>query len=85
MKQREKIKLTLERIRLAKKLVAQQTEFISLARKIGYEPVHAPATLQRFRTQLSDERLALIRLTRSQQKASRKLATAQTSVGRRAA
>lgn len=65
MKRREKIKLTLERIKLAKKLVAQQTEFISLARKIGYEPVYAPATLQRFRTQLSDERLALIRLTRS--------------------
>jgi hypothetical protein len=80
MKRREKIKLTLERIDLAKKLVAQQTEFISLARKIGYEPVHAPATLQRFRTQLSDERLALIRLTRSAQSKYAKPATTYSLV-----
>jgi hypothetical protein len=68
MNRREQIKLTLERIKVAKKLVAQQTDFISLSRRIGYEPVLAPATLQRFRTQLLDERLALIRLTKSSQK-----------------
>ena len=85
MKRREKIKLTLERIKLAKKLVAQQTEFIFLARKIGYEPVHAPATLQRFRTQLSDERLALIRLTRSGQGNFAKPAPASPLASRKAA
>jgi hypothetical protein len=84
MKRREKIKLTLERIKLAKKLVAQQTEFISLARRIGYEPVYAPATLQRFRAQLSDERLALIRLTRSQRNFG-KPTTASPLGGRKAA
>jgi hypothetical protein len=82
MNRREEIKLTLERIRVAKKLVAQQMEFISLSRKIGYEPVLAPATLQRFRAQLSDERLALIRLTRSGQ---RNPAAVSRFFGRRAA
>jgi hypothetical protein len=85
MNRREKIKLTLERIRLAKKLVAQQGEFIILARKIGYEPIHAPATLQRFRTQLSDERLALIRLTRIGQRNLASPASAPAFVGRKAA
>lgn len=68
MDRRREIKLTLERIKVAKRLVDQQMEFISLSRKIGYEPILAPATLQRFRTQLSDERLALIRLTKSSQR-----------------
>ncbi|MGE3872954.1 MAG: hypothetical protein AB7F74_08365 [Parvibaculaceae bacterium] len=85
MNRHDKIKLTLERIRLAKKLVAQQAEFISLSRKIGYEPVHAPATLQRFRVQLSDERLALIRLTRSGQKLDTPTASTSSFIARKAA
>ncbi|MGE0241521.1 MAG: hypothetical protein AB7F09_10785 [Parvibaculaceae bacterium] len=71
MDRRERIKLTLEQIKVAKKLVAQQIEFISLAKAIGYEPVHAPATLQRFRAQLSMQRNALVRLTRSGQRVRR--------------
>lgn len=63
MDQRDHIKLTLERIKMARKLVAQQTEFIRLAKAIGFEPVHGTAVLQRFRTQLSDERATLLRLT----------------------
>jgi hypothetical protein len=85
MDQRQEIKLTLERIKVAKKLVAQQMEFISLSRKIGYEPVLAPATLQRFRAQLSDDRLALIHLTRSGQGNLRKPATAPRFIERKAA
>jgi hypothetical protein len=85
MTRREKIRLTLERIKLAKKLVVQQAEFISLARKIGYEPVHAPATLERFRAQLSDERLALIHLTRHGQRNLARRATASRFFGRKAA
>lgn len=68
MNRREKIRLTLERIKVAKELVADQVEFIALSRAIGYEPIYAPTTLQRFRSQLSEQRAALTRLTRSGQK-----------------
>jgi hypothetical protein len=68
MNRREKIKLTLEQIKVVKKLVAEQAEFISLSRAIGYEPIHAPTTLQRFRSQLSERRRALAHLTTSGQK-----------------
>jgi hypothetical protein len=68
MDRREKIKLTLQRIKIGKKLVARQIEFIHLAKTIGYEPVHAAANLQKFRGELSDQRKALIELTRSDQK-----------------
>ena len=68
MNRRDQIKLTLERIRVTKILVADQVEFISLAKTIGYEPVHAPATVRRLRAQLSQARRALVRLTRSGQK-----------------
>lgn len=64
MNRRDQIKLTLERIKVARKLVAQQTEYIRLAKAVGYEPVHGAAVLRRFRTQLSDQRAALLRLTR---------------------
>ena len=85
MDRREEIQFTLERIKVVKKLVAQQTDFITLARKIGYEPVLAPATLQRFRTQLSHERLVLIHLTRSGQRSLTQLPTASHFDGRKAA
>jgi hypothetical protein len=65
MNRRERIRLSLARIKVTKQLVAKQEEFIALAKVIGFEPVHAPATLARFRTQLSTERAALLRLTRS--------------------
>jgi hypothetical protein len=50
---------------VARKLVAQQTEYIRLAKAVGYEPIHGAVVLQRFRTQLSDQRAALLRLTRA--------------------
>jgi hypothetical protein len=68
MNRRDKIRLSLARIKVTKRLVAKQEEFITLAKSIGFEPVHAPATLERFRTQLSTERKALLRLTRSGKK-----------------
>lgn len=68
MNRRERIKLTLERIKVVKKLVADEAEFIALSKTIGYEPVHAPITLQRFRSQLSEQRRTLTQLTRSGQK-----------------
>jgi hypothetical protein len=83
MNRHEKIRLNLEQIKVAKKLVAQQIEFIFLAKAIGYEPVHATATLQRFCTQLSDQRRSLIRLTRSGQK--RRASAGARFITRRAA
>lgn len=68
MNRRDKIRLSLARIKVTKNLVARQEEFITLAKSIGFEPVHAPATLERFRTQLSSERVALLRLTRGGKK-----------------
>ena len=68
MNRHEKIRLTLEQIKVAKKLVAQQIEFIFLAKAIGYEPIHATATLQRFCAQLSDQRKSLVQLTRTQKR-----------------
>jgi hypothetical protein len=68
MDRRQRIKFTLERIKLSKKLVTQQLELIRLGRAIGFEPVHAPANLERYRTQFSEQRLTLIGLTRRVQK-----------------
>jgi hypothetical protein len=68
MDRHERIRLTVERIRVSKKLIAQQLEFIRLARVIGYEPVHAPTNLQKFREQLADQRSQLINLTRTGQR-----------------
>jgi hypothetical protein len=85
MTRRDEIKLTLERIKVAKRLVAQQVEFIRLARKAGYEPVLAPATLERFRTQLSEQRAVLLRLTRSGGKRATAIPRASPSVRQRAA
>ena len=61
-------KLTLERIKVAKRLVEQQVEFIGLARAAGYEPVLAPKTLQHFRSELSQQRMMLTLLTRVSQR-----------------
>jgi len=79
MNRRDQIKLALERIKVTKNLVANQVEFMSLAKAIGYEPVHAPATVQRLRAQLSDARRSLIRLTKSGQKEFTRLAPARAS------
>lgn len=85
MNRRERIKFALERIKVTKKLVAQHVEFIYLAKAIGYEPVYAPATLQRFCSQLSDLRTTLVDLTRSNQKSRARSLPARRPVLRKAA
>jgi hypothetical protein len=49
MNRREKIRLTLDRIRVTKSLVGRLDEFIKLSRTAGYEPVHSMKTLAKFR------------------------------------
>lgn len=85
MSRREEIRLTLERIRMAKKLVADQVEFIALSRAIGYEPIFTPTTLQRFRAQLSEQRAALVQLTRSGQEDFARRSEVSPAVWQRAA
>jgi len=68
MRRREKIRLTLDQIKVTKSLVASLAEFIGLARAAGYEPVHSARTLERFRAELVQKRAALTRLTVSGQK-----------------
>jgi hypothetical protein len=63
MERREKIRLTLNRIKVTKSLVARLTEFVRLARKAGYEPVHSVQTLEKFQTELAELRATLTRLT----------------------
>jgi len=68
MHRREKIRLTLDRIKVTRSLVDGLVEFISLARTAGYEPVHSARTLERFQTELVELRAALTRLTITGQK-----------------
>ncbi len=68
MHRREKIRLTVDRIKVTKSLVDGLVEFISLARTAGYEPVHSARTLERFQTELAELRGSLTRLTLSGQK-----------------
>jgi hypothetical protein len=68
MHRREKIRLTLDRIKVTKSLVDGLIEFISLARTAGYEPAYSARTLERFQAELSELRAALTRLTISGQK-----------------
>ena len=63
MNRREKIRLTLERIKVTKSLTEKLTEFIALARASGYEPVHSTRTLERFAAELREQRHTLARLT----------------------
>jgi len=68
MHRREKIRLTLDRIKVTKSLVDGLIEFISLARTAGYEPDYSARTLERFQTELAELRAALTRLTISGQR-----------------
>jgi len=64
MNRREKIRLTLERIKVTKSLTEKLAEFIELARGSGYEPVHSIRTLERFEAELRELRLAHVRTGR---------------------
>jgi len=67
MNRREKIRLTLDRIRVTKSLVTRLDEFIELSRKAGYEPVHSMKTLGKFRAELAELHASLTRQTISGQ------------------
>jgi hypothetical protein len=68
MNRREKIRLTLEQIKVTRSLVARLAEFIRLARAAGYEPSHSIGTLERIQSQLREQRSTLTRLTINSQK-----------------
>jgi hypothetical protein len=85
MNRREKIRLTLERIKVTKSLTEKLAEFIELARASGYEPVHSIRTLERFEAELRELRLALARLTIVSQKEFRPAQARPAPAPRRAA
>jgi hypothetical protein len=66
MRSRTDIIVTLEKIKVTKKLVSNQVDFIRAAKSIGYRPKYAETTLQRFREQLTAYREDLKRMTKEQ-------------------
>ena len=67
MDRREKIRLTLERIKVTKALVQRLEEFVAIARNAGHEPVHSLRTLERVEGELTRLRASLFRLTTASQ------------------
>jgi hypothetical protein len=66
MTRRTDILVTVNKIKLTRKLEANLTDFVRVARAIGYQPKHAESTLKRFREQLASYREDLKRLTQEQ-------------------
>ena len=66
MTRRTDILITVDKIKLTKKLEANLSDFVRVARAIGYQPKHAESTLKRFRDQLAGYREDLKRLTKEQ-------------------
>lgn len=66
MTRRTDILVTVNKIKLTRKLEANLTDFVRVARAIGYQPKHAESTLRRFRDDLATYREELKRLTREQ-------------------
>ena len=66
MTRRTDIIVTVDKIRLTKKLEANLVDFVRVAKAIGYKPKYADTTLQRFRGQLASYREDLKRLTKAQ-------------------
>lgn len=66
MSRRTDIIVTVNRIRTTRKLVANLNDLVRVARKIGYRPKYAEATLKDFHEQLAGYREDLKRLTREQ-------------------
>ena len=66
MTRRTDILVTVNKIKLTRRLESNLTDFVRVARAIGYQPKHAESTLQRFREQLASYREDLKRLTREQ-------------------
>jgi len=66
MTRRSDIIVTVDKIKLTRKLVANLADFVRVAEAIGYQPKYAETTLQRFRGQLASHREDLKRLTKAQ-------------------
>ena len=66
MSRRTDIIITVSRIRTTKKLVANLNDLVRVAKKIGYQPKYAEATLQDFHEKLAGYREDLKRLTQEQ-------------------
>lgn len=66
MTRRTDILVTVDKIKLTRKLEANLTDFVRVAQAIGYQPKHAESTLRRFREQLASYREDLKRLTEDQ-------------------
>jgi hypothetical protein len=66
MTRRTDILVTVDKIKLTRKLEANLTDFVRVARAIGYQPKHAETTLKRFREELASYREDLKRLTLAQ-------------------
>lgn len=66
MTRRTDILVTVDKIKLTRRLEANLVDFVRVAKTIGYQPKYAEATLQRFREQLAGYREDLKRLTRAQ-------------------
>jgi hypothetical protein len=68
MTRRERIRFTVDRIKVTRSLAARLAEFIEIARNSGYEPVQSMGTLERLQSELKEQRAALARLTVSGQR-----------------
>jgi hypothetical protein len=66
MTRRTDILVTVDKIKLTRKLEANLTDIVRVAQAIGYQPKHAESTLRRFREQLASYREDLKRLTEDQ-------------------
>lgn len=66
MTRRTDILVTVDRIKLTKKLEANLADFVRVAKTIGYQPKYAESTLRRFREELAGHREQLKRLTKEQ-------------------
>jgi hypothetical protein len=66
MSRRTDIIVTVSKIKTTKKLVANLNDLVRVAKKIGYRPQYAEATLQDFHERLAGYREDLKRLTHEQ-------------------
>jgi hypothetical protein len=66
MSRRTDIIVTVSKIKTTKKLVANLNDLVRVAKRIGYRPKYAEATLQDFHVRLEGYREDLKRLTREQ-------------------
>lgn len=66
MSRRTDIIVTVSKIKTTKRLVANLSDFVRVAHRIGYQPRYAQETLDRFHERLAGYREDLKRLTHEQ-------------------